>query len=79
MSGNIQYPDGVAADSLGFIPPMLAPELTVPQVTGNDLSWVAGPGRAKGVQPITSTNPDGDIPGIPVMSLRSATAGTVSG
>jgi hypothetical protein len=48
-----------------FLAPMLAPELTVPQKTVEDLPWV---GAGKGVQPITNTNPDGDFPGVPFMT-----------
>jgi hypothetical protein len=70
MSQNIQYPDGVdiSVSRPKFLGPMLAPELTVPQQTGNDLSYIAGPGGAKGYQPITSTNPNGDYPGVSPMS-----------
>jgi hypothetical protein len=70
MSQNIQYPDGVdiTTSRPKFLGPMLAPELTAPQKTGNDLSWVAGPGGAKGYQPITSTAPNADYAGISPMS-----------
>lgn len=63
MSGVNKFPDGVAVDAVGMIPNIPAPERT--SFTGEDLSWVGGP---KGYQPITSTNPDGDIPGLPVSS-----------
>ena len=70
MSGGVtSFPDGVANDGrIDFLPVMLAPKLTVPQATGNDLSWVAGPGGAHGYQPITSVNPNGDYPGVTLMS-----------
>jgi hypothetical protein len=66
MSTPIQYSDGVASDGRpDFLPPMLVPELTVPQVTGNDLTWVADNTiRVNGVQPITDVNPNGDYAGI---------------
>ena len=63
MSGVDNFPDGVAKDAVGMIPNIPAPERT--SFTGDDLSWVGGP---KGYQPITSTNPDGDIPGVPLSS-----------
>lgn len=66
MSVN-NFPDGVAPDALGFIANPKAPEEMFPEYTGDDLSWV---GPSHGYQPITSTNPDGDYPGIPVMSLH---------
>lgn len=67
----VQYPDGLAKDSPRFLPPVLAPGLTLPQVTGDDLSWVAtNATRARGVQPITNVNPDGDYAGTPLMAVR---------
>lgn len=68
MSGVNNFPDGVAKGSLGFITNPKAPEELYPQLTGEDLGWVAGPGGAHGYQPITSTNPDGDVPGVSPMS-----------
>jgi hypothetical protein len=65
MSGVNNFPDGVAPDALGHIPNYPAPE-EGHEFTGEDLSWVAGPGEAHGYQPITSTNPDGDYPGAPL-------------
>lgn len=64
MSGVNNFPDGVADDAVGFIPNPPAPEKGH-EFTGEDLSWVGGP---HGYQPITSTNPDGDFPGVPVSS-----------
>lgn len=57
--------DGIAGTPVfwGNLP---APERAAGEYTGDDLSWVAGPGRAIGVQPLTSTNPEGTIHGIPV-------------
>jgi hypothetical protein len=63
IPGVDNFPDGVADDAIGMIPNIPAPERT--SFTGEDLSWVGGP---KGWQPITSTNPDGDIPGVSPMS-----------
>ena len=61
--------DGIAETSPGFLPNPKAPEEQVPQFTGEDLSWVAtNATRAKGVQPITNTNPDGDYAGVSPMS-----------
>jgi len=71
VSTQIQYPDGVdVQDSRPkFIQPMLASELMFPQATGNDLTWVAGVGGAKGYQPITNTSDgEGDYPGVTLMS-----------
>jgi hypothetical protein len=70
MSGGVtNYPDGVANDGRAhFLPVMLAPELTLPQLTGNDLTWVAGPGGVHGYEPITSINDNGDYPGVSPMS-----------
>jgi len=55
------FPDGVVEPAL-FFPNMPAPERGH-EFTGEDLSWVGGP---KGHQPITSTNPDGDMHGVPL-------------
>jgi hypothetical protein len=68
MTGVNNFPDGVAPDTLGFLPNPKAPEENYPPLIGEDLSWVAGPGGAKGVQPITSTNPNGDYAGVSPMS-----------
>jgi hypothetical protein len=65
MSGVDTFPDGLAVDHIGFIPNTPAPEQQFPEYTGEQLQWVGGP---KGLQPITSTNPDGDISGVPVSS-----------
>jgi hypothetical protein len=61
-------PDGVAPGSVGFIVNSKAPEENYPPLIGEDLTWVAGVGGAKGMQPITSTNPNGDYAGISPMS-----------
>ena len=74
MSGVDSFPDGVAKDAAGMFPNLPAPERT--SFTGEDLSWVGGP---KGYQPITSTNPNGDIPGMPVMTITAAVAATLAG
>ena len=42
--------------------------MNYPPLIGEDLTWVAGVGGAKGMQPITSTNPNGDYAGISPMS-----------
>lgn len=63
------FPDGVAEDAVGWLPNPPAPETLLPPVTSEELEAVAGPGGAIGPQPITSTNPDGDYPGIPLMAL----------
>jgi hypothetical protein len=61
--------DGIAPTSIGFIPNPPAPETQVPPLTGEDLTWVAtNATRAKGVQPITNTNPNGDYAGVSPMS-----------
>ena len=65
MSGVDSFPDGVAVDAVGSLPNLIAPERLVPAYTGDQLQWVGGP---VGHQPITSTNPNGDIPGVPVSS-----------
>jgi hypothetical protein len=82
MSGVNNFPDGTVQPDRK-LPPMLAPELRVPAFTGEDLSWVAGPGGAKGMQPITSTNPNGDYSGVSPMSpgladIMSAPNGSVA-
>jgi hypothetical protein len=72
VSTQIQYPDGVDIQTSRpkFLPVMLAPELQVPQATGNDLTWVAGLGGAYGPQPITNTSDgEGDYPGATLMAL----------
>jgi hypothetical protein len=62
--------DGIAVTSIGFIPNPPAPEEQVSPLTGEDLSWVAtNATRAKGLQPITNTNPNGDYAGVSPMSL----------
>ena len=59
----------LAPTSIGFIPNPPAPEEQVPAVIGEDLSWVAtNATRAKGLQPITNTNPNGDYAGVSPMS-----------
>jgi hypothetical protein len=69
MSGGVNnFPDGLAEGSLGMLPNPKAPEENYPPLVGEDLSWVAGPGGAKGKQPITSTNPNGDYAGVSPMS-----------
>ena len=60
MSGVNNSPDGIAVYAVGDILNIPAPERT--SFTGEDLSWVSG---AKSYQPITSTNSDGDYPGMP--------------
>jgi hypothetical protein len=45
-----------------------APEENYPPLVGQDLTWVAGVGGAKGMQPITATNPNGDYAGVSPMS-----------
>lgn len=66
------FPDGVAPDAVGSIPNIPAPEEELPPLVGEDLSWIAtdANSRAPGVQPITSTNPDGDVPGVPLSVRR---------
>ncbi|MGD0067842.1 MAG: hypothetical protein ABSB76_30950 [Streptosporangiaceae bacterium] len=61
--------DGIAKTSIGFIPNPPAPEELVPPLIGEDTSWVAtNATRAKGLQPITNTNPNGDYAGVSPMS-----------
>lgn len=61
--------DGIAKTSIGFLPNPKAPEETFPPLIGEDTSWIATPAtRAKGVQPITNTNPNGDYAGVSPMS-----------
>ncbi len=55
------FPDGVVGEPMFFTNPP-APEQGH-DVTGEDLSWVGGP---RGIQPITSTNPDGDMHPVPL-------------
>jgi hypothetical protein len=74
MSGVNSFPDGVAKDAAGFMTNLPAPERT--SFRGEDLSWVGGP---KGYQPITSTNPNGDIPGVPVMAITAAVGARLAG
>jgi hypothetical protein len=74
MSGVNSFPDGVADDAMGSVTNLPAPERS--SFTGEDVSWVGGP---KGHQPITSTNPDGDIPGMPVMTITAAVAAKLAG
>lgn len=57
--------DGIADEPVEW-PNLPAPERAAGEYTGDDLSWVAGPGRAVGVQPNTSTNPKGQIKGVPL-------------
>jgi hypothetical protein len=63
--------DGIANGSLGFLPNPKAPEMQVPEFHGEDTSWYndgsTGP-VVKGMQPITSTNPNGDYAGVSPMS-----------
>ena len=78
----IQYPDGVdiITDRPKFLPVMLAPELQVAQTTGNDLSYIAGVGGAKGYQPITNTSDgEGDYPGVSLMTATGSDAGPCPG
>jgi hypothetical protein len=65
MSGVNNFPDGVAFDAVGYTPNVIAPERPYGEYKGEQLSWVGGPA---GPQPITSTNPDGDYPGVPASS-----------
>jgi hypothetical protein len=61
--------DGIAVSSLGFLPNPKAPEEQVPGFTGEDTAWIAtNATRAKGMQPITNTNPGGDYAGVSPMS-----------
>jgi hypothetical protein len=61
------FTDGCAGPpSFLYNPP--APEEMFPPLVGEDLSWVAGVGGAIGMQPITSTNLDGDYDGVSPMS-----------
>jgi hypothetical protein len=57
--------DGIAGQPVSWsnVP---APERAAGEYTGDELSWVAGPGGAYGAQPRTSTNPHGTIVGIPL-------------
>jgi hypothetical protein len=65
MSGVNNFPDGIAVDAVGFIPNPPAPEKQFGEYHGEQLNWV---GPSHGYQPITSTNPNGDYPGMPVSS-----------
>jgi hypothetical protein len=73
MTGVNNFPDGVANDGriIVFVNPK-APEENYPESHGEDLTWVAGVGGAKGLQPITSTNPNGDYAGVSPMSAGLA-------
>jgi hypothetical protein len=55
------FPDGVAPDAVGSLPNPPAPEALLPELHG-EAQFYGGP---KGIQPITATNPDGDVAGIP--------------
>ena len=68
MTGVNNFPDGVANGSIGNLPNPKAPEENFPPLVGEDLTWVAGVGGAKGMQPVTSTNPNGDYQGVSPMS-----------
>jgi hypothetical protein len=61
-------PDGVAPNSLGFLPNPKAAEMLAPPLIGEDLTWVAGVGGAKGMQPISATNPNGNQGSVSPMS-----------
>lgn len=61
MPGVDSFLDGVVGEGV-FIPNPAAPE-RAHEVTGEDLSWVGGP---QGIQPITSTNPDGEMHPVPL-------------
>jgi hypothetical protein len=64
------FPDGVAPDAVGFLANPPAPEALVPPLHGEDLTWVAtNATRAPGLQPVTSTNPNGNYPGVPLSAL----------
>jgi hypothetical protein len=66
MSGVNNFPDGVANDTPGMLPNPPAPEALVPPLTHEDTAWIAdNTTRAKGLQPVTATNPNGDYPGYP--------------
>jgi hypothetical protein len=61
------FTDGcVGPQEFLFNPP--AAEELAPPLIGEDLTWVAGVGGAKGMQPITATNPNGDYDGVSPMS-----------
>ena len=61
-----------------YIPNFPAPERAYADHTTADDSWMPGtPGT--GMQPKGPNNPKGDVPGIPVMSLTSGVAATLSG
>lgn len=69
MTGVNNFPDGVANDGRPLvIPNPKAPEENYPEQHGEDLSWVAGVGGAKGMQPLTASNLAGDYPGVSPMS-----------
>ncbi len=74
------FPDGCApspghAAGTFFMTNPQAAEEMAPPLIGEDTGWIPTPAqRAKGVQPITSTNPNGDVAGVPL-----ATRGPVPG
>ena len=60
------FPDGCVAPEK-FIPNPPAPEMLYPQLHGEDTGWIAdNTTRMKGMQPSTSTAPNGDYPGWPL-------------
>jgi hypothetical protein len=66
--------DGIAPGGLGFLPNPKAPEENYPNQPPGD-AMVYNDGTTcpivKGYQPITSTNPNGDYQGVPIMAVAS--------
>lgn len=58
--------DGIALGSVGMVPNLIAPERAAGEYTGEP----PAPPPAKGWQPITSTNLNGDYVGVAVMAMR---------
>jgi len=62
--------DGIAPGGIGSIPNPKAPEEMYAEYTGEVFPYNDGTNGpiAKGLQPITANNPDGDYEGVSIMS-----------
>jgi len=64
----------------GWINNMVAPELLMPTYEGDQTpGWRAAPGSQHGAQPKSANNPDGNIPGVPIMALDGDSLGYLVG
>jgi hypothetical protein len=62
---------------MAYIPNFPAPERAGGEYTGNPVTAVLG--GPTGIQPQGANNPAGQIPGIPIMSIRADTLAMLSG